>query len=165
MAATQDTYVSNCRFPRTGGEPGFKYAQEKQLFPSSFKIVDLNLMETSDMNDTHRSDPVLTHPSIMTIGKQAPQVDIDLSMSNSNISGEYTRHMTDGKQVEIIDLENDTLEDKDFDSSQRKYVPFIIIPSLCSYMFLNLSNNNGRYLACFSHQEAYFIIVFMIFSF
>ncbi|KAJ6967272.1 receptor kinase BRI1-like 3 [Populus alba x Populus x berolinensis] len=101
-------------------KPGFKYAQEKQLFPSSFKIVDLNLMETSDMNDTHRSDPVLTHPSIMTMGKQAPQVDIDLSMSNSNVSGEYTRHMTDGKQVEIIDLENDTLEDKDFDSSQIK---------------------------------------------
>ncbi|KAJ6967269.1 hypothetical protein NC652_004735 [Populus alba x Populus x berolinensis] len=89
MAATQDTYVSNCRFPRTVGEPGF-------------------------------NDPVLTHPSIMTMGKQAPQVDIDLSMSNSNVSGEYTRHMTDGKLVEIIDLENDTLEDKDFDSSQIK---------------------------------------------
>ncbi|CAK7323903.1 unnamed protein product [Dovyalis caffra] len=121
MAATHDSYVTNYQFSRTGGEPGVKYAQEKQLFPSSFKMVDLNLMETSDINDTHRSDPVLTYPSIMTTEKEAPQVDIDLSMSNSNMSGEYPRHTSDGKQVEIIDLENDcTLEDKGFDNSQRK---------------------------------------------
>ncbi|KAG5255504.1 photosystem II polypeptide [Salix suchowensis] len=120
MAATQDSYVSNCQYPRTGAEPGVKCAQEKQLFPSSFKMVDLNLMETSDMNDTHRGDTVLTYPSITTTGKEAPQVDIDLSMSNSIVSGEYARHLTDGKVVEIIDLENDTLEDKDFDRSQIK---------------------------------------------
>ncbi|KAF9667217.1 hypothetical protein SADUNF_Sadunf16G0310000 [Salix dunnii] len=154
MAATQDSYVSNCRFP-TGGEPGVKCAQEKQLFPSSFKIVDLNLMETSDMNDTHRGDPVLTYPSITTTRKEAPQVDIDLSMSNSIMSGEYARHLSDDKLVEIIDLENDTLEDKDFDSSQRKYVPLIIIPSLCSYMFLNLSNYNGRTEIAFNVTEGF----------
>ncbi|KAI5572232.1 hypothetical protein POPTR_011G169200v4 [Populus trichocarpa] len=121
VAATQDSDISNCQFPRIAGEPGFKYAEEKQLFPSSFKIVDLNLMETSDINETHCSDPVLTYPSIMTTKREAPQVDIDLSISNSNVSDEYARHMSYGKQVEIIDLENDcTLEDKDFDNSQRK---------------------------------------------
>jgi hypothetical protein len=88
-------------------------------------------METSDINETHCSDPVLTYPSIMTTKREAPQVDIDLSISNSNVSDEYARHMSYGKQVEIIDLENDcTLEDKDFDNSQRKYVPLIIILSL-----------------------------------
>jgi hypothetical protein len=67
----------------------------------------------------------------MTTKREAPQVDIDLSISNSNVSDEYARHMSYGKQVEIIDLENDcTLEDKDFDNSQRKYVPLIIILSL-----------------------------------
>ncbi|KAF9673198.1 hypothetical protein SADUNF_Sadunf11G0123700 [Salix dunnii] len=121
VAATQDSYISNCQFPRSAGEPGFKYAEEKQLFPSLFKIVDLNLMETSDINDTHCSEPVHTYPSTVTTKRETPQVDIDLSISNSNVSGEYARHMSYGKQVEIIDLENDcTLEDKDLDNSQRK---------------------------------------------
>jgi hypothetical protein len=111
-------------------------------------------METSDINETHCSDPVLTYPSIMTTKREAPQVDIDLSISNSNVSDEYARHMSYGKQVEIIDLENDcTLEDKDFDNSQRKYVPLIIILSLSLSLytstFLNLSKNNAKYLACF----------------
>lgn len=131
-AATQDNFVNGSQFPEAAGEPCMKYAQEKQFFPSSFKICDLNLMEASEMNDAHRSDRVPTYPSAMANEKAAAQVDIDLSISNANMSGEYARCMSDGKQVEIIDLENDSiLEDEPFDNPQRKYVLLF----LCFYCF------------------------------
>ncbi|XP_021690556.2 uncharacterized protein At4g26450 isoform X2 [Hevea brasiliensis] len=115
VAVTRDNLVNSHQFPKSGGEPSADYAQEKQLFPSSFKICDLNLMEAADMNDYHCNDPVLVYPSMPAIKEEAARVDIDLSISNAN----------NGKHIEVIDLENDSsLEDKAFDNSQRKETTF-----------------------------------------
>ena len=44
--------------------------KEKQFFPNSFKICDLNLMGTSDMNENHDADPILLFPPILEINKK-----------------------------------------------------------------------------------------------
>uniref|UniRef100_A0A2P2JJ13 Uncharacterized protein n=1 Tax=Rhizophora mucronata TaxID=61149 RepID=A0A2P2JJ13_RHIMU len=120
-AVTQDTLVDCCQFPENEGEQHVQYTQEKQLFPSSFKICDLNLMESSDMNDSHCNDPVPTYATIVTTQKEMPKIDVDLSISNSNISSQFARHTSDGKEIEVIDLENDsTTDDKAFNDPERK---------------------------------------------
>ncbi|EEF36722.1 uncharacterized protein At4g26450 [Ricinus communis] len=125
VAVTQHSLVNSHQFPKTVGEPCNEYAQEKQLFPNSFKICDLNLMEASDLNDSHSNDPVLIHPSITVSKKEAAQVDIDLSISNCNLTDGYPRYANNGKNIEVIDLENDsTPEVKAFDLSQRKETAF-----------------------------------------
>jgi hypothetical protein len=87
------------------------YAEEKQLFPCSFKICDLNLMESSDVNENHRdSSPVLMFPSIPLSQKSATPVEIGLSMSTTSC-----------RDVEVIDLESDSMQqDRDFDTSITK---------------------------------------------
>ncbi|KAJ9187137.1 hypothetical protein P3X46_002629 [Hevea brasiliensis] len=115
VAVTHDNLVNSHQFPKSGGEPSVEYSQEKQLFPSSFKICDLNLMEASEMTDSHCNDPPLMYPSITASKKEAAHFDIDLSISKSN----------NGRNIEVIDLENDsTLEDKAFDNSHRKETTF-----------------------------------------
>ncbi|KDP29508.1 hypothetical protein JCGZ_19221 [Jatropha curcas] len=122
VADTQASLVNSHQVAKPGGEACVDYSQEKQLFPSSFKICDLNLMEASDINDNHCNDPVLVYRSIAAKKKEAEQIDVDLSMSNSNLSGEYPRSTENGKNIEVIDLENE--EDNAFDNSQRKEIPF-----------------------------------------
>lgn len=56
--------VDGFHFIKGGGEQCVDYAQEKQLFPNSFKICDLNLMEASDIHDNHENNPLLIFPSI-----------------------------------------------------------------------------------------------------
>ncbi|KAK9269513.1 hypothetical protein L1049_001288 [Liquidambar formosana] len=109
-------------FPKGGDEPCIEYVEEKPLLSSSFKICDLNLMEASDVNENHDGDPIFIYPSISESKKEAAPVDIDLSISNKcNISNEYGRHAADGKEVEVIDLENDSAEeDKPLNNSERK---------------------------------------------
>lgn len=122
--ATIDNYL----FPE-GGCTG--YAQEKQFFPGSYKI-DLNMLE--DMNDNHHSVPSLMY----AIPKnEAPPVDVALSMSNSNVSGECSRQISNDKAIEIIDLDNDSApeDDKVIDISDRKYVSLIY----ASFFFFFLS--------------------------
>ncbi|XP_044480340.1 uncharacterized protein At4g26450-like isoform X2 [Mangifera indica] len=119
LAVDPENSVNSFQFPRIGGEPCVDYAREKQLFPGSFRICDLNLMEASDTNENHHSDPTLIFPTIPK--KEATPVDIDLSMSNSIMSGEYSRQTNDGKEIEIIDLENDSdPTEKAPDNSERK---------------------------------------------
>ncbi|XP_031257540.1 uncharacterized protein At4g26450 isoform X2 [Pistacia vera] len=120
LAVDPENSVNRFSFPRRGGEPCVEYAQEKQLFPGSFKICDLNLMEASDINENHHSDPTLIYPTIPK--KEATPVDVDLSMSNSIMSGDYSRRTSDGKEIEIIDLENDSAqtEKASDNNSERK---------------------------------------------
>ncbi|KAF5730433.1 hypothetical protein HS088_TW19G00022 [Tripterygium wilfordii] len=115
------------RFPES--EVSVEYAQEKQLLPSSFKTCDLNLMEVSDMNESHHSDPMLIYPSIPEAKRKAAPIDVDLSISNSNLCGDYSMRTSDGKEIEVIDLDNDSApEDKAFGNLQRKMEP--VFPGL-----------------------------------
>ncbi|XP_059666618.1 uncharacterized protein At4g26450 isoform X2 [Cornus florida] len=124
LAADQERSMDISLFPACGAEPCIEFAEEKQLFPGSFKICDLNLMETSDMNENHDADPLLIFPSIPEIKKEAAPVDIDLSISNSNSSDKYGRRGAAGKEVEVIDLENDSVhEHKASNNSERKAEP------------------------------------------
>ncbi|PSR85444.1 hypothetical protein CEY00_Acc33437 [Actinidia chinensis var. chinensis] len=113
-------------FGRGDAGPCIEYAEEKQLFPGSFKICDLNLMEASESNENPVPVPVpdqiLVFPSIPECKKEETPVDVDLSMSNNcNISSKYDRRGADGKAVEVIDLEDDSVqEDKAFNNSGRK---------------------------------------------
>lgn len=107
-----------------------EYTEEKQFFPSSFKICDLNLMEASDMNESHDTDAILNFPTILETKREDDlrPLDIDLSISNDhnigdnhNMADKQHRHASSGKEVEVIDLEDDPIqEDKGFNSSERR---------------------------------------------
>ncbi|KAF8031309.1 hypothetical protein BT93_D0490 [Corymbia citriodora subsp. variegata] len=98
-----------------------KYSQEKQLFPSSFKICDLNLMETSDVTENHNQDPIFMYPPISDLKAEHSSVDVDLSISNAGTSSENGRRVPNGRAIEVIDLESDSaLEDKAFNMPERK---------------------------------------------
>ncbi|CAK9157814.1 unnamed protein product [Ilex paraguariensis] len=122
ILAADQTRVDISLFPKCGAEQCIEYAEEKQLIPGSFKTFDLNLMEASDVNENQNSDTMLIFPSITESEKAAAPVDIDLSMSNKGeISDKYGRHGANGKEIEVIDLENDSIqEDKAFNDSERK---------------------------------------------
>ncbi|KAI7981862.1 hypothetical protein LOK49_Contig11G00010 [Camellia lanceoleosa] len=112
------------------------HSEEKQLFPGSFKICDLNLMEDSEVNENVDCvrDPILFFPSIPESKKEATPADVDFSISNNgNIYLVNMDHCADGKEVEVIDLESDSLQvDLAFNNSDRK--AFLImhrIPMSC----------------------------------
>ena len=81
-------------------------------------------MEVSDTHENHDGDPIIIYPTLSETKRQATQasqVDIDLSISNSNVSGENSRCPVDGKEIEVIDLENDSAqEDKNLSIAERK---------------------------------------------
>ncbi|KAH9624164.1 hypothetical protein KSS87_004303, partial [Heliosperma pusillum] len=98
--------------PLQGGvESAMDRREEKQLFSSSYKICDLNLMEGSDMHEGHVVGSLL-YPSLSAPKKEA-QIDIDLSMSNnfSTFMGDYNDSGSIRKNVEIIDLESSSIEE------------------------------------------------------
>ncbi|XP_022733130.1 uncharacterized protein At4g26450-like isoform X2 [Durio zibethinus] len=120
----QDSLVTNSQFPDGDGESSVNYAQEKLLFPNAFKICDLNLMEASDINENHHNDPIIIYSTASEAKNETATIDIDLSMSNSNNSGGRCRHTSNCKEIEVIDLENDsTQEDKAVDNLERKSEP------------------------------------------
>ncbi|KAL2473185.1 Uncharacterized protein Fot_48921 [Forsythia ovata] len=109
-------------FPKSCVESS-EYTKEKQLFPGSFKTCDLNLIETSDVNENHAADPILMFRSITETGTQAAPVDIDLSMSsnNSNVPNKYGKSRVHDKDIEVIDLEDDSMqEDNTFANAERR---------------------------------------------
>ena len=57
-------------------------------------------------------------------GKKGVPIDIDLTMSHASVSGKFNTHATNGKEIEVIDLENDDSiqEEKSINSMDRKYV-------------------------------------------
>ncbi|XP_074310863.1 uncharacterized protein LOC141646800 isoform X3 [Silene latifolia] len=98
--------------PLHGGvESAMDRREEKQLFSSSYKICDLNLMEGSEMHEGHVVGSLL-YPSLSAPKKEA-QIDIDLSMSNnfSTFMGDYNDSGSVRKNVEIIDLESSSMEE------------------------------------------------------
>ncbi|XP_022855903.1 uncharacterized protein At4g26450-like [Olea europaea var. sylvestris] len=100
-----------------------EYTEEKQLFPGSFKTCDLNLIEASDMNENRAPDPILMFRSITETGRQAAPVDFDLSMSsnNSNVHNKHGKREVDDKDIEVIDLEDDSMqEDNTFTNAERR---------------------------------------------
>ncbi|OVA04146.1 hypothetical protein BVC80_1501g12 [Macleaya cordata] len=117
----QERLVDVPLFPKGEADPGMELKEEKQPFPNSFKICDLNLMEATDMTESYDTDPVLGLPSTLEAKKEVP-VDVDLSIkNNSNRSSDYSTHSIVGKEVIIVDLEDDsTNENKAFDTSDRK---------------------------------------------
>lgn len=98
-------------------DPSVEFKEEKPIFSNSFKICDLNLMEANDMTEHHNQDSALVIPSILEVKTEVP----DYSPNNNNRSIEYNRHSFNGKEVIIVDLEDDSADDnKGFDTSDRK---------------------------------------------
>ncbi|XWS11456.1 hypothetical protein CRYUN_Cryun38cG0084400 [Craigia yunnanensis] len=123
----QHSFVTNSQFPDGGGESSVNYAQEKQLFPNAFKICDLNLMEASDINENHHNDPMIMYSTASEAKNESATIDIDLSMSNSNNSGRGSSHTSNCKEIEVLDLENEsTQEDKTVDNLERKSEPMFV---------------------------------------
>ncbi|CAA2987711.1 Hypothetical predicted protein [Olea europaea subsp. europaea] len=97
-------------FPK-GHAESCQYTEEKQLFPGSFKTFDLNLIETCDGNENITGSAKLEAP-----------IDVDLSISNcySRVSNKNGKHGVDDKDIEVIDLEIDSVyEDKTFTPERR----------------------------------------------
>ncbi|XP_062168823.1 uncharacterized protein At4g26450 isoform X2 [Alnus glutinosa] len=139
VAVDHKSLGNDSQFPKAGGEQHVEYAQQKQLFPSSFKICDLNLMGASDTNENHDNDPIHIYQSISRNRKEAAPVDVDLSMGNSQMSGEYVRRVTDAKDIEVIDLENDSIQDdKAFHNAERKETVYTSLESFSN----NVQNTN-----------------------
>ncbi|XVF33824.1 hypothetical protein REPUB_Repub18cG0004300 [Reevesia pubescens] len=123
----EDGLITNSKFPDGDGDSGVNFAQEKQLFPNAFKICDLNLMEASDINENHHNDPIIMYSTSSETKNEAGTIDIDLSMSNSNNSGGGNRLTSNSKEIEVIDLENDSIqEDKAVDNLERKSEPMFV---------------------------------------
>ncbi|KAK9162811.1 hypothetical protein Syun_003713 [Stephania yunnanensis] len=117
----QEKAISVAVCPNSGLKSSVEYREEKQLFPSSFKICDLNLMESSDVSDNHEKSLIPGMPSNLEDKRKVP-VDVGLSISN-NCSGcnDYVRHSAEHEEVVAVDLECDsTKADEEFDSSERK---------------------------------------------
>ncbi|XP_062013746.1 uncharacterized protein At4g26450 [Rosa rugosa] len=119
VAVDHDSSMGNdSQFRKDEAEICVDYMQEKQLFPNSF---DLNLMEVSDAHESRDSNSVINYTDVSGVKKEAAPVDIDLSMSNCNMSRESSRRPVDVKGIEVIDLENDCIpEDKAFNNAERK---------------------------------------------
>ncbi|XP_042494449.1 uncharacterized protein At4g26450 isoform X2 [Macadamia integrifolia] len=119
-AVGQESSVDVALFPKGGAESGIEFREEKQLFPSSFKICDLNLMEASDMNEGHDSDPILGLASTLEMKKEA-SVDVGLSISNTcNRSDDYDRCLSDTKEAATVDATNDSVkEGRSFSTAER----------------------------------------------
>nr|XP_043621402.1 uncharacterized protein At4g26450 [Erigeron canadensis] len=101
-------------------EPCNDFAEEKQLFPNSFKICDLNLMGASDANEHRDTKPVMGFSSIGQTKQEPVSVDFDLTMnSNYGIAERHFRRGADGKGVEIIDLDCDSVQDDNNNPERR----------------------------------------------
>ncbi|KAL8139201.1 hypothetical protein V2J09_005202 [Rumex salicifolius] len=121
QAVNQDSVAIGSMLPKSSIGPSMTYSEEKQLFPGSFKICDLNLMEVSDVHETHDNSNIV-YSSNPGPKKETP-VDIDLSMSNScSLNNMFSKYEAPpGKGFEIIDLESDSLQgDKGIHNSSRR---------------------------------------------
>ncbi|PQQ20523.1 uncharacterized protein Pyn_01163 [Prunus yedoensis var. nudiflora] len=120
IAVDQESSVMNeSQSQKDGGEACIEFVQEKKLFPDSFKICDLNLMGVCDAHENRDTD--IDYRVVSGMKKKIAPVDVDLSMNNSNVSGENSRHTVNVKEIEVIDLENDSIqENKAFNDAERK---------------------------------------------
>lgn len=124
VSSHEDSMANNSQFSKQsdGGEQhGIEFSQEKQLFPSSFKICDLNLMEVSDAHESRDGDPIMIYPAISGMKREPSPIDVDLSISNSTNPAVETGRRPVDKEIEVIDLENDSAqEEKDMVMEDRK---------------------------------------------
>ncbi|KAL2944864.1 hypothetical protein RDABS01_033211 [Bienertia sinuspersici] len=118
LSASQESFA-DVSLPLKGSVESNINQGEKQLLSSSFKICDLNLMEASDMHENHEV-PALLYPTISGPDQNLP-VDIDLSMRNScSLTTQYNDSGSARKNIEIIDLESESLEGcKSSDTSMK----------------------------------------------
>nr|GMC47354.1 uncharacterized protein At4g26450-like [Ipomoea batatas] len=99
---------------------------EKQLFPSSYKTCDLNHIATCDVNHNCDADSVLMFPGTTDSGKQTAPVNIGLPMNeNYDLTSKYSQCGFGGRDIEVIDLENDSEQDnKPFNNPQSSETGF-----------------------------------------
>ena len=137
--------MSSSQFVDEGDRPFFQCSEAKPPLPSSFRTCDLNLIETSEVHDNH-----VDHPVLISDTKEAVPVDIDLSMNHASVSGKFSTHGADGKEIEVIDLENDSIqEEKAIDSIDRKYDSSIFVP--CFYVsFVNRFTLHLHFSVCYT---------------
>lgn len=122
MTTDQGSLMSSgSQFTEGGDRPFLQCSEEKPSLPSSFRTCDLNLMEASEVHENHVDHPVLIYPPAVSEAKKAVPIDIDLTMSHASVSGKFNTHTTSGKEIEVIDLENDSIqEEKSIDNMDRK---------------------------------------------
>ncbi|KAF1891839.1 hypothetical protein Lal_00031649 [Lupinus albus] len=120
MTSDQGSLMSSSRFTQGGDKQFLQCSEEKQSLASSFRTCDLNLIEVSEVHESHVDHPILMYPPDAKAKKDVP-VDIGLSMNHASVSGKFSTHSTTGKEIEIIDLENDsTEEEKPIENMERK---------------------------------------------
>ncbi|XP_076901438.1 uncharacterized protein At4g26450-like isoform X2 [Bidens hawaiensis] len=88
------------------GTPGI--TEEKQFFPSDFKMCDLNVMDVSGVRNNHGTNSAIGFSSVGQPKQEPMSVDFDLTINSScDITD---RH---GKGVEVIDLDCDSMQEDD----------------------------------------------------
>ncbi|KAE9598357.1 hypothetical protein Lalb_Chr15g0079911 [Lupinus albus] len=118
-SSDQESLMSS-QFTLGGDKPSLKCSEGKQSLPSSFRTCDLNLIEASEVHENHVDHPTLIYPPGTKAKKDVP-VDISLPMSHTSVSGKFSTHSTSGKEIEVIDLENDSAEEeKPVENMERK---------------------------------------------
>ncbi|XP_061349316.1 uncharacterized protein At4g26450, partial [Gastrolobium bilobum] len=121
MTSDQGSLMSSSQFTEGGDRPFLQCSEEKPSLPSSFRTCDLNLIEASEVHENHVDHQVLSFPLPVSETKKAIPVDIDLTMSRASVSSKFSTCATSGKEIEVIDLENDsTQEEKSIDNIERK---------------------------------------------
>ncbi|KAK7322404.1 hypothetical protein VNO77_25783 [Canavalia gladiata] len=121
MTSDQESLMSSSQFSEGGDRPFLQCTEEKPSLPSSFRTCDLNLIEASEVHENHVDHPVLIYPPAVSEPKKAVPIDIDLTMSHPSVSGKFSTHSSSGKEIEVIDLENDSIqEEKSIHNMDRK---------------------------------------------
>ncbi|RDY02783.1 hypothetical protein CR513_13713, partial [Mucuna pruriens] len=122
MTSDQGSLMSSSsQFTEGGDRPFLQCSEQKPTLPSSFRTCDLNLIEASEVHENHVDHPVLIYPPAVSETKKAVPIDIDLTMNHASVSGKFNTHAASGKEIEVIDLENDSIqEEKSIDNMDRK---------------------------------------------
>lgn len=122
--------LSSSRGDQSSSHEGGSYAEEKQLFPNSFKICDLNLMGGSEANENRDTKSAIGFLPIGQAKQEPVSVDFDLTMNNScGIGDRHVRRGIDGKGVEVIDLDSDSVQDGNNNSDRRDEAIFTDLES------------------------------------
>ncbi|PWA80022.1 hypothetical protein CTI12_AA069590 [Artemisia annua] len=122
--------LSSSRGDQSSSHEGGSFAEEKQLFPNSFKICDLNLMGGSEANENRDTKSAIGSLPIGQAKQEPVSVDFDLTMNNScGIGDRNVRRGIDGKGVEVIDLDCDSVQDGNNNSDRRDEAIFTDLES------------------------------------
>nr|GEU29072.1 hypothetical protein [Tanacetum cinerariifolium] len=122
--------LSSSRGDQSSSHEGGSYAEEKQLFPNSFKICDLNLMGGSEANENRDTKSAVGFLPIGQAKQEPVSVDFDLTMNNScGIGDRHVSRGIDGRGVEVIDLDCDSVQDGNNNSDRRDEAIFTDLES------------------------------------